>query len=447
MSNEKSSAAQNKMGELFVDIGSSGIPKLVKGLNSVSASFLLAKKGAEEFTRPVREMMKNASSDAMQWAKLSAQLGGTTRQIQSLSAYFKVKKFGNGISDIAKLQSQIYDIQNGFSAMPADMATAFNLMGIDIMDYNSSLESTLKLIEDIRKKTKDLGYDAQTTQSRLRQMGLSGEWAYVFDRPDFQLAQSLTLSQKEIDDILKADEATEEAKTAVDQLINKIFAKAAPTITKTINGYSSAISKEVPSKNSINKKDAIKNTGIGATAGFASGAGIGAGAGTMFGPVGTAIGAGIGALLGGTIGSISGAAYTLGKSKKDKGSNDWSLTPKEQPSKQMKPTLIQDEKVEKIELIPNEVPKEYTGGAAPIDYSLSDFSQYDEIPALKNSSPLDALPSSVQKTMTNNINVTINNENNIQTPDAQGSARAISQIDEQQMSLSAQQAINQMYAL
>ena len=35
----KPGAAQNKLGELFIDFGSSGLGTLLKGLNSVSASF------------------------------------------------------------------------------------------------------------------------------------------------------------------------------------------------------------------------------------------------------------------------------------------------------------------------------------------------------------------------------------------------------------------------
>ena len=35
------STAQNKLGELFVDIGVGGLGKTLKALNSVSASFLL----------------------------------------------------------------------------------------------------------------------------------------------------------------------------------------------------------------------------------------------------------------------------------------------------------------------------------------------------------------------------------------------------------------------
>jgi hypothetical protein len=49
MAEDKNSAAQSKLGELFVDIGSSGLGTLVKGLNTLSTSFLVTKKIRNKF--------------------------------------------------------------------------------------------------------------------------------------------------------------------------------------------------------------------------------------------------------------------------------------------------------------------------------------------------------------------------------------------------------------
>lgn len=60
MSDDKKSGAKNEAGQLFLDFGATGLGKLVKGLNSLSASFLLTKNGAEQALKPIISMSQNA---------------------------------------------------------------------------------------------------------------------------------------------------------------------------------------------------------------------------------------------------------------------------------------------------------------------------------------------------------------------------------------------------
>lgn len=472
---EQTSNAQNKMGELFIDIGSSGLGTLIKGLNSASASFLLAKKGAEELTKPLRETMKAAQNDATQWAKLSATLGGSTKQIQSLTRYFETRNLDSGlIEDIAKLQTTIYDVQHGFAAMPASMATAFNLMGMNIMDYDSSLEGTVRLIEDIRKKTKDLGYDAQTTQNRLKQMGISGEWAYAFNRPDFNLNDKQALDDDEVEKLIEASEAWNETKVATRQIKDKLSAKAAPIVTKAAKSINNAIDTTLEGKNPVSQKisswadDQMKKKGNDFNKIIIK---------TFFKPV-----------------EKTEANKTTNSKKIDKKS-DWSLIPKEveQINTGQLKEIPKTDNYDEYKLPP--LPKGLTGGAAPIQYSLpksldiekildnennknipvpklsdiektfkekntQDIKQEKQeenqnnipyknisIPALSDYNALDSLPSNVQKNIANDITVNNTNTYNISSTDPQGAANAIHQLDSESMSLIFQQATQQAYAL
>ena len=60
MSDDKKCGAKSEVGQLFLDFGATGLGKLVKGLNSLSASFLLAKNGAEQALKPIISMPQNA---------------------------------------------------------------------------------------------------------------------------------------------------------------------------------------------------------------------------------------------------------------------------------------------------------------------------------------------------------------------------------------------------
>ena len=44
---DNKSGASHELGNLFVDIGSSGLGSLLKGLNSLSATFMLTKNAAQ----------------------------------------------------------------------------------------------------------------------------------------------------------------------------------------------------------------------------------------------------------------------------------------------------------------------------------------------------------------------------------------------------------------
>ncbi len=70
-----SGAAQNKLGELFVDIGVGGLGKTLKALNSVSASFLLTKNAATQAVKPIIDVGKRTMGMAVDVGKLGSTLG------------------------------------------------------------------------------------------------------------------------------------------------------------------------------------------------------------------------------------------------------------------------------------------------------------------------------------------------------------------------------------
>lgn len=219
------------IGELFIEFGTKGLPSLLKGLNTVSASFLLTKNAAEQFSKPFKEMFKEAGENAVGIGKMSALLGASVKDVQKITNYFKEKNVdpASALSGIAKLQSAIFDIQNGRGGLDNNMNRALSLLGIDIWEYNQELESTLQLVEDIQTATQNL--NSVVRQGHLRDIGIP-EFGYLFERGEFNKSDVLTLSDKDIEKLQDAADATAELDTTTKNFIDKLTSKVSPLPTQ-----------------------------------------------------------------------------------------------------------------------------------------------------------------------------------------------------------------------
>lgn len=90
--NNQQGRAQNKLGELFVEFSTKGLPSLLKNLNSVSASFLIGKNAATQFADTLTKPFKEAGNTAVGIGKMANALGATNREYQKLTTYVKSKK-------------------------------------------------------------------------------------------------------------------------------------------------------------------------------------------------------------------------------------------------------------------------------------------------------------------------------------------------------------------
>lgn len=283
------------IGELFIEFGSKGLPSLLKGLNTVSASFLLTKNAAEQFSKPFKEMFSEAGKDAVGIGKMSALLGASVKDVQKITNYFKEKNVdpASALSGIAKLQSAIYDIQSGRGGLDNNMNRAFSLLGIDIWDYNKELESTLQLVEDIQTATKNL--NPVDRQAHLRDIGIP-EFGYLFERGEFNKSDVFTLSADEVEKLQEAQEATNKASQALKQAKNTMVSRIAPTITQGANTLT----------DTINKAEKGDKLGKAQSKGLAGSTILGAGTGASLGIGGGLWGMAAGAVIGGAGGFLSG---------------------------------------------------------------------------------------------------------------------------------------------
>lgn len=394
MTDHKTGAAQNKLGELFIDFGTKGAGNLLKGLNGIQAQFLLTKNAAVQFMKPLIDIGKQSINSAIDIAKLSNSLGSTVIETQKLLNYFKEKNLNDSLlGDMENISNKITDIHRGAAGIDIGMARAFNLLGLNIRDYNGSLDSTVQLIKDVETSIK--GIDPVIARSYLRDLGMSTEWLYAFQRGDFNMRDAFLVSDTAIKSQIEAAEAMNRAKLAKDVVVSETMGKAAPYATPALNEAATLM--EGKEKDTNTKRWGAASAAVGV-------AGIGAAVGSVVPIVGTIAGGGLGFLIGGV-----GGLYYLGKQRKKQNNGT--------------PTGFASPIAENINI-------DYPKSLSPLglqNYSPSFMKNNMEIPS--NISGLSQ-----------NINIT--NENRIQGSNAAEIADAISKINIQDIEYAQYQAHN-----
>lgn len=280
----------NIIGKLFVELGAKGLPSLLKGLNTVAASFLLTKNAAEQLMRPIINTGKQAANSAVGVAKLSASLGTTLLEAQKFQLYFQKHNLSESLlGDLASTADMLTRVQMGIGGIDDKFAYTMNELRLNWWAYDGSIESMERLMQDVNERTKNM--DANRRRVHLQNLGWSPEWLYAFER-GVNLSDARALSDKEVMDWVKSSEAINETKQTIGQVIRKSGSKVAPSITKGANIITDTIDKAQDG----DKKSQLQNRGFWGSVGL--GAATGGGVGSFFGGAGALIGAPIGAIGG-----------------------------------------------------------------------------------------------------------------------------------------------------
>ena len=191
---EKTGAAQNKLGELFVDFGSTGLGGLIKGLRTVSADFLLTKTAAQQAIKPIVSMSKNAAETVTGFAKFNAVTGMSINQLQELQVWSKLNSvsFNDMMGQIQNLQQQLLSGQMG-----EGYRKGFYLLGLDPRELER--KNPLEILAKIRERVLQL--DETTGTYALNALGLSQELQYAFRQNNDQFDRRLLLNNQEIENL------------------------------------------------------------------------------------------------------------------------------------------------------------------------------------------------------------------------------------------------------
>lgn len=376
--NKNQGGAQNKLGELFVEFSTKGLPSLLKNLNSVSASFLLGKNAATQFAQTLSQPFKEAGNTAVGIGQMANALGATSKEYQKLAHYITSKNVSKGIlGDIEKFNDIFTKLHTGQGGLPEGIVREFANLGLSPEDYLGDYESTIKLLDDIKDRT-----DGLTKQGRnlaFSNLGMSSEWGYLFDRGDFNLTDAFSLPDDVIETNTRTAESLAELSLAFDQLKSLLVADFAPALTETVNTLKSFVLNFDKNKENIKKTTSV----IG-------GAAAGAAVGSVVPVVGTATGA--------VVGGVAGAGkYAIENAHKSGKSNQ---------------------------------------GEIPLWKQLTDFGQYKDGAPTGGAAPVPDFmntPAATTPPGMNNLsqNITITNQNNITSDNAQEIATEIARINAQ----------------
>lgn len=376
--NNQQGGAQNKLGELFVEFGTKGLPSLLKNLNSVSASFLLGKNAAAQFAQTLSQPFKEAGNTAVGIGQMANALGATSKEYQKLAHYITSKNVSKGIlGDIEKFNDIFTKLHTGQGGLPEGIVREFANLGLSPEDYLGDYESTIKLLDDIKDRT-----DGLTKQGRnlaFSNLGMSSEWGYLFDRGDFNLTDAFSLPDDVIETNTRTAESLAELGLAFDQLKSLLVADFAPALTETVNTLKSFVLNFDKNKENIKKTTSV----IG-----------GAAAGAAVGSVVPVVGTATGAIVGGVVGA---GKYAIENAHKSSKSNQ---------------------------------------GEIPLWKQLTDFGQYKDGAPTGGAAPVPDFmntPAATTPLGMNNLsqNITITNQNNITGENAQEIATEIARINAQ----------------
>ena len=214
--------AQNKLGELFVDLGVGGVGKTLKALNTVSATFLLTKNTAQQLIKPIVEMGKQSLNSAVEIGKLSASFGTTLLEAQKFAYYLKENSLSEGLlSDMQNMQNKFTRIMAGFEGVDGQMAMSMNMLGLDWQNYDGSAASMMQYVKDVQNAVK--GMDANTARMHLQNLGLgNNDWLYAFESGEFKLNDALKIDDETIRKQQEAAKQFNKLGIEIDQAKQKI---------------------------------------------------------------------------------------------------------------------------------------------------------------------------------------------------------------------------------
>lgn len=318
--NTKTSAG---LGELFIEFGSKGLGGLVKGLNTVSASFLLTKNAGQQMLQPLANMSKQAGQGVIALEKFNSVTGISVKQLDNLRRWTKLNNidFNDYIGQIHSLQIAL----DRMNAGDANAITGFSMLGLSPADLDPSkpLESMDKIARKIREIQRNgREEDKHRASLALQMLGLNEQLVYAFEKGNRKVDKSIELTDKQRQKLEEQNKAWLYLQDASGQFFQKTIAEA-DWLTAGINKATEGIKALIHNFEEFNKRkkegqvskeeqNYRRNTAIMELGAAASAVGAGAAIGSLILP-------GLGTLAGASIGGIVGLAemHNIHKSRQN----------------------------------------------------------------------------------------------------------------------------------
>lgn len=213
--------AKNELGQLFVDIGIGGLGKTLKGLNSVSASFLLTKNAAQQMLQPLMNFSKQGANTVTTFDKINSVTGLTIQQLQEIKNQSKLANtdFNTIIGDIEKFQQNMILLKTqGTGAL--NQLTAMTGVLFDNIDFDKPYEALQRIVGQVQNIK-----DESVRAFALQNLGISPDLMYYFEHiKDYN--KSLNLSDKEFERGRKQQEQWNKIALTFDKFGEKFIANS-----------------------------------------------------------------------------------------------------------------------------------------------------------------------------------------------------------------------------
>lgn len=249
-----SGKAQNELGKLFVDIGLGGVGKAIKGLNTVSASFLMVKTAATQTLKPFVDFGKETANNAIQIGKMSSMFGFTMTEYQKLIRYFKDHKVSESlVGDMTSLSDMFTKFQKRLASPSYMQQYAANMLGIgNLLDYSGSIQDVTKFVEKVQEGVR--GMDTESARMFMKELGMQAEWLWAFQQGDFKIRDAMTIPDKDVQNMIdlqvKWQKTVEDLRTFLMEFASKyaplvldIIGKLAPIIDKMYKSLEPSLDK------------------------------------------------------------------------------------------------------------------------------------------------------------------------------------------------------------
>lgn len=322
MADEQAKNSAN-LGELFVEFGSKGMGGLIKGLNTVSASFLLTKNAAQQMLSPLANMSKQAGQGVVGLDKLNSVTGISIKQLQRLKQWTTLNNI-----DFNDYIGQVHSLQNALGRMALGDSGAiqgFAMLGLNPSDFNPAkpLENMQKVKNAMLSMYQSGGEKAKFQIAlALQLLGLNEDLAYAFMNANKHIDESILLTKEQTDNLRDQNDAWNALKVASSSFFEKVIAesgwltkgieKATEKIVDLIHKFDEYNQKKRQGLISEEEKKYRNHTTLMEAGAAFSSIGVGIAAG---GALGGPIGAGIGGILGGLAGIAE--MRTISKSRKE----------------------------------------------------------------------------------------------------------------------------------
>lgn len=237
--NKQQGGAQAKLGELFVDIGSSGLGSLIKGLNTVSASFLLTKNAATQALKPIIQMSQKGAQTVTHYDKLSAVMGLSVKQLRTLDIQARLSNmsFDELVGQLQNLQQQMIAFKTGRGGK----MDAWAMLGISPRDLSD--RNPMQALDLIMHRAMQL--EPQRAAYALRELGISQDLLYFYQQQNKEMDKRSDLNDKEFESLRKQQRAWNNLKVTTSLVTDKLMANL-PVITEFINGIAYTLMKLAP---------------------------------------------------------------------------------------------------------------------------------------------------------------------------------------------------------